>query len=176
MESAQTRSCLTQARGALLLVPLGRPRSAKSQLARACAVGSVTGAHARHPRAHGERATGPGHLPQRRTVQRGRVPNPGHPSHRHEVHPSGRPFAAPLARKASSQERALWHLRRGPSPTPPRRRKTGSVPRPPTPRTGSWGRVSAPPRTPLTEARGALPRSPFAPLPERKSSSQESAL
>ena len=84
------------------------PHGAQRQLARACAVGSVTGFQARSPDVKGKQAAGPGRTPQRGAVVEGRVPGPAHPLQRHESPPSARPWAAPKARKASLQERALW--------------------------------------------------------------------
>ena len=80
--------------------PLCRPHSAQSQLTRPCAVGFMTGPHARTTRAHRKRAAGPGPLSQ--TWGRG-VPNPGHPSQRHEAPPK----PVPTVSNARSQERAL---------------------------------------------------------------------
>ena len=54
------------------------------------------------------RAAGLGCLPQGQALGGGRVPDLGHPSPRQGAQPSGRPCAAPKARKASSPERALW--------------------------------------------------------------------
>ena len=88
--------------------PSCHPHSAQSQLARARAVGLVTGPHARTPGTHSRWVVGPGRTPERtrgpgwesgrpRTLHtQARGANPGHP------------HAAPKARKASSQERALW--------------------------------------------------------------------
>ena len=90
------------------LAPSCRPRSAQSQLARVRAVGLVTGSHARTPCTQSGWVVGPGRTPKRTSCQgwesarlrtphtQGRGTTPGHP------------HAAPTARKASSQERALW--------------------------------------------------------------------
>ena len=135
-----------------------RLHSAQSQLARARAVGFLTGPHARTPRAHSQWVVRPGRTPERtsghgwesarpRTPRRhasaravglvtgphppiprthsqwvvgpGRTPEltrgrgwesacPRTPHTQARVAPPGRPHTAPTARKASSQERALW--------------------------------------------------------------------
>ena len=88
--------------------PSCRPHSAQGQLARARAVGLATGPHARTPRTHSQCVVGPGRTPEQ---TRGR----GWESARHRVPrtqargaPRRHRHAAPTARKASSQERALW--------------------------------------------------------------------
>ena len=91
-----------------LPAPPSRPHGAQSQLARARAVGFLTGPHAHIPRTHSQWVTGPGRRPQGRAVRRGRAPNPGRPTPRQEAPPPGRPCAVPTTPKASSQERALW--------------------------------------------------------------------
>ena len=99
-ESARPRTPNTGAGGALPWAPSCRPHSAQSQLARARAVGFVTGPQARttpHPQPVG---SGP--------VGGGTAHNTGRPTPRQEAPPPGRPRAAPKARKASSKERALW--------------------------------------------------------------------
>ena len=99
----------TQARGAPPQAPSCRPRSAQSQLARACAVALVTGHHARIPRAHSQCVVGPGRTPQKKTWSGpGERPSPAPPTQARAPPPPGRPHAAPTARKASSQERSLW--------------------------------------------------------------------
>ena len=47
------------------------------------------------------------------------MPDPGQPSQTHEAPSSGRPRAAPTARKASSQERALQEGDGSSRPHPP---------------------------------------------------------
>ena len=88
--------------------PSCRPPSAQSQLTRARAVGLVTGPHARTPRTHSQWVVGPGRTPER---TRGRGWESARPRTHHTQArgaPPGHPHAAPTARKASSQERALW--------------------------------------------------------------------
>ena len=86
--------------------PSCRPHSAQSQLARARAVGLVTGSHAHTPRTHSQWIAGPGRTFQGRAVGCGRAPNPGRPTPRGEAPAPGRPRAAPTARRASSQKQA----------------------------------------------------------------------
>ena len=88
--------------------PWGRHHSAQSQLARARAVGLVTGPNARSPQNPQPVVSGPPmHAP--RTGGRaweGARPRTLHTQARGAF--PGRPRAVPTARKASSQERALW--------------------------------------------------------------------
>ena len=88
--------------------PSCRPHSAQSQLARARAVELVTGPHARTPRTHSQWVVGPGRTPKR-TGGRGRESaRPRTPQTQASTAPPRHPRAAPTARKACSQERALW--------------------------------------------------------------------
>ena len=107
-ESAPPRAPHTQARGTPPPAPSCHPHSVQSQLARARSVGLMTGPHAHTPRTHSQRVAGPGHRPERRAVRRGRAPHPGRPTPRQEAPLLGRPRAASITRKASSQEQALW--------------------------------------------------------------------
>ena len=67
--------------------PSCRPHSAQSQLARARAVGLVTGPHAQTPRTHCQWVAVPGRTLQGRAVGRGRAPKPGRPTPRRETPP-----------------------------------------------------------------------------------------
>ena len=68
----------------------------------------VTGPHAGIPRTHSKWVVGPGRTPER-TSGRGRESTRSRTPHAQARGASpGRPRAAPTARKASSQERALW--------------------------------------------------------------------
>ena len=99
--------------------PSCRPHSAQSQLARARAVGLVTGPPARTPRTHSQCVVGPGRTPER-TSGRGRESaRPWTPHTQAGGAPPGHPHAAPAARKARSQERALWCWWRVSMPAPP---------------------------------------------------------
>ena len=84
-----------------------RPQGAQSQLARARALGLVTGSHARTPRTHSQWVVGPGRMPERtrgRGWESARLRTP-HTQARGA--PPGHPHAAPTARKAGTQECAL---------------------------------------------------------------------
>ena len=107
--------------------PSCRPHSAQSRLARMCAVGLVT-SPTPTPCVQGKQAVGPGSTPQGRAIGGGRVPDPGYPLCRREAPASGVPRAAPTARKASSQERALWGWRWVPKPAPPMPTENGQRP------------------------------------------------
>ena len=85
-----------------------RPYSAQSQLARARAVGLVTGPHARILRTHSQWVVGPGRTPQRTSGRGWESARPQTPHIQARGAPPGRPRAAPTARKASSQERVRW--------------------------------------------------------------------
>ena len=87
--------------------PSCHPHSAQSQLARARAVGLVTGLHAHTPRAHSQWAVGPGRTPERTSGRGGESIQPLKPKTQARGVPPGHPHVAPTARKACSQERAL---------------------------------------------------------------------
>ena len=92
--------------------PTCRLHSGQSELlralARARAVGFVTGPHTHSPRTRSQLVAGPGCTPQGREVGRGRALNPGCPTTRQVAAPlPGRRCTAPTARKASSEERGL---------------------------------------------------------------------
>ena len=84
------------------------PHSAQSQLARARAVGSVTGPHARTPRTNSQWAVGPRRTPEKTSGWGWESARPRTPHTQAGGAPPGHPHAAPTARKVSSQERALW--------------------------------------------------------------------
>ena len=88
--------------------PSCRPHSAQRQLARAGAVGLLTGPHARNPRTHSHRVLGPGCTPDRTRGRRWESARPRTPHTQARGAPPGHLHAAPTARKATSQERALW--------------------------------------------------------------------
>ena len=78
--------------------PSCRPQSVQSQLARARAVGLVTGPHARTPRSHSQWVVGPGRTPERTSGQGWESARPRAPRTRARGAPPGRPRAAPTAR------------------------------------------------------------------------------
>ena len=87
--------------------PSCRPHSAQSEHARVRAVGLVMGPRARTPRTHSQWLVGPGRMPER-TIGRGwESARPRTPETQAKGAPPGHPHAAPTARKATSQERAL---------------------------------------------------------------------
>ena len=89
--------------------PSCRSHSAQSQLAGARAVGLVTGPHAHIPRTHSQWVVGPGRTPQKDGDRGWRSARPRTPhTQARGAPPPERPRAAPTARKASPQERALW--------------------------------------------------------------------
>ena len=110
--------------------PSGRPHSAQSQHARARAVGWVTGPHTRNPRSHSQWVGGPGRTPQRTSFRGWESARPWTAHTQARGAPPGHPYAAPTARKASSQERALWSWWRVPKPASPVPTADGSRPRP----------------------------------------------
>ena len=157
-ESARPRTPHTRAEGAPPWSPSCRPHSAQSQLARARAVGLVTGPHARtlpHPQLV---ASGPWQPAQRAGSRGWESARPRMP----QTQARGAPRRAPSCRLHSAQSQlARAHavgLVTGPhARTPPHPQSVGSGPRQPAQRAGSRGWESARPRTPNTPARGAPP-------------------
>ena len=157
--------------------PLCRPRSAQSQLARARAVGLVTGANARTTRTHSQWVVGPGRTPE---WTRGRGWESAQPRTSH-TQARGAPPRAPSCRPHSAQTqlaraRALG-LVPGPQARSPRTHSQWVVGPGRTPeRTSGRGWVRGRPRTPHTQARGAPPGHPHAAPTACKDSTQERAL
>ena len=83
--------------------PSCRPHSAQSQLARAHAVGLVTGPHARTPRTHSQWVVGPGCTPEKTNGRGWESAGPRTPRTQASGAPPGRPGAAPTALQASAQ-------------------------------------------------------------------------
>ena len=71
-------------------------------------MGLVTGPNARTPRTHSQWVVGPGRTPERTRGRGWKSAPPQTPHTQARGAPPGRPGAAPTARKASTQERALW--------------------------------------------------------------------
>ena len=88
--------------------PSCRPHSAQRQLARARAVGLLTGPRARTPRTHSQWVVGPGRRPEQTSGRGWESARPRTPHTQAGGAPPGHPHAAPTAREASSQECALW--------------------------------------------------------------------
>ena len=84
------------------------PHRAQSQHARARAVGLVTGPRARTPRTNSQQVVGPGRTPERTRGRGWESARPWTPHTQARGAPPGGPHAAPTARKASTQECALW--------------------------------------------------------------------
>ena len=152
--------------------PSCRPHSAQSQLARVRAVGLVTAPHARTPPHPQPVGSGPRQPAQRAGSRGWESARTRTPHTQAGGDPPGSPRAAPTARKASSQERALWGWSRVPTPAPPRTHSQWVV-GPGSPLRGravGGGRAHDPRRpTPRQEA---PPRAPSC----RPHSTQESAL
>ena len=172
-ESAPTLASPNQARSGSPPAPSCPANSAQSQLARAGAVGLVTGPHARPSRWHSEWVLGPGRTPQGWAVGRGRAPNPGRPSPRQEAPPPRRPLAPPQRAKPARKSSRCGIADRSPPPHPRHPQPVGSGRRPQAPRTGGQVWKSAHPQTPHTQARSAPPPGrPRAAPTERKASSE----
>ena len=107
-ESARPRTPHNQAGGAPPRAPSCPPHSAQSQLARARAVGLVTGPHARTPPHPQPVGSGPRQPAQKAGSRGWESAGPRTPHTQARGAPPGHPHAAPTARKASSEERALW--------------------------------------------------------------------
>ena len=156
--------------------PSCRPHSAQSELARARAVGLVTGPHARTPRTHSQWVVGPGSTPQR-TSSRGREsarsPDAPHPGKR-------RPPRAPSCRPHSAQSqharaRAVGLVTGPHDCTPHTHSQWVAAPGRTPQRTDGRAWKSARPRTPHTQARGTSPGSRHAVPTARKASTQKQA-
>ena len=96
-----------QAKGASPRAPSYHPHRAHSQLASAHAVGLVKGPDASTPGTHSQWVVGPGRMPEGTSGQGWESAQPRVPHTQARGAPPRRPRAAPTARKASTQERAL---------------------------------------------------------------------
>ena len=135
------------------------PQNAQSQLARARAVGLVTGPHAWTPRTHSQWVGGPGRRPKGRAVGGGRAPNPGHPGTRH---PPRGTLMPPPQRAKPARKSARGGVGDGsPRLHPPHPQPVGSGPRPHA-RTDEWSGVGErlTPDDPQP-GRRRTPRAPF---------------
>ena len=120
----------------------------------------MTGPHARTPPHPLPVGSGPRRPAQRAGSRGWEGARPRTPHTQARGAPPGHPHAAPTARKASSQERAVGFVTGPEACTPPHPQPVGSGPRQPAQRAGSRGWESARPRTPHTQAGGAPPRAP----------------
>ena len=110
--------------------PSCRRHSAQSQLARARAVGLVTGPHARNPRTHRQWVVGPGRTPER-TSGRGREgAQPQTPQPRQEAPPSCTVMPPPERAKPARKSARCGVGDGSPCPHPPHPQPVGSGPRP----------------------------------------------
>ena len=156
--------------------PSCRPHSTQSQLARARAVGLVTGPHTRTPRTHSQWLVGPGRTPER-TRGRGweRAPDPGCPTPRQETPPPGTLMPPPQRVKPARKRARTVRRVTGPHARTPRTHSQWVVGPGRTPeRTRGRGWESAHPRTPHTQVRGAPPGRPCA-APQRAKPARKSA-
>ena len=175
-ESAAPRTPHTQARGAPPQAPSGRPRSAQSQLARARAVGLVTGPDARGP--HHPQPVGRGPRPNALKDGRsglGERPTPDAPDTGKRRPPRAPSCHPHKAQSQLTRARAVG-LVTGPHAHTPRTHSQWVVRHGRTPqRTGGRGWESARPRTPHTQARGAPPPGALVPPPQRANPARKSA-
>ena len=156
--------------------PSCRPHSAQSQLARAPAVGLVTGPHAHTPRTHRQWVVGPGRTRERTGGRGWESARPRTPHTQARDAFPGRYRAVPTARKASLQGRALWGGDGSPRPHLPHPQPVGSGSRPHARKDRRSGVGDCPtPDVPHPGTRRA-PRAPSCTLSARKASSQERAL
>ena len=88
--------------------PHAAPTARKVSTQECAHVGSVTGSHARTPRTHSQWVVGPGRTPERTSGRGWESARPRTPHTQARGAPLRHPHTAPTARKASSQERALW--------------------------------------------------------------------
>ena len=130
-ESARPRTPHTQARGAPPRAPSCRPHSAQSQLARARAVGLVTGPHARTPPHPQPVGSGPWQPAQRAGSREWESARPRTPHTQARGAPTGHPHATPTARRSA---------RCGVGDGSPR-------PHPPTPTASGWWAPAARPES-----------------------------
>ena len=143
------------------------PHSAQSQLARARAVGLVTGPHARIPRTHSQWVVGPGRTPERTGGRGWESARPRTPHTQAGGAFPGRPRAGPHSAQSQLARARAVGLVTGPHARTPRTHSQWVVGPGGTPeQTRGRGWESARPRTPHTQARGVPP--PGTPMPPRE--------
>ena len=137
------------------------PHSAKSQLARACVGGLMTGPNARIPRIHCQWVVGFGRTPERTSswwVRERPTPDTTHAGKRH---PRWAPSCRPHSTRSQLASARAVGLVTGPhARTLPTHSQWVVGPGHTPERTGGRGWESARPRTPHTQARGAPPQAP----------------
>ena len=99
--------------------PSCRPNSVQSQLARARAVGLVTGPHARGPRTHSQWVVGPGRTPERTRGRGWESARPRTPQTQSRGAPPGHPHAAPQRAKPARKSARCGVGDGSPRPPPP---------------------------------------------------------
>ena len=155
--------------------PSCRPHSAQSQLARARAVGPVTGPHGCTPPLPQPVGSGPRQPTQRAGSQGWESARPRTPHGQAEGAPPRAPSCCPhSAQSQVERARAVGLVMDPHARTPPHPQPVGRGPRQPARRAGSRGRESARPRTPQTQARGAPPGT-LMPPPQRAKPARKSA-
>ena len=111
--------------------PSCRPHSAQSQLARARAVGLVTGPHARTPRTHSQWVVGPGRTPERTSGRGWESARPRTPHTQARGAPPLGALVPPPKRAKPARKSARCGFGDGsPRPHPPHPQPVGSGPRP----------------------------------------------
>ena len=109
--------------------PSCRPHNAQSQLARARAVGLVTGPHARTLSTHSQWVVGPRRTPQRTGGRGWESARPRTPHAQARGAPPGRPPAAPTARRPARKSARVGVGDGSPRPHPQQPHPVGSGPR-----------------------------------------------
>ena len=154
--------------------PSYRPHSGQSQLARARAVGLVTGPHARTHLPPQPVGSGPRQPAQRAGSRGWESARPRTPHTQARGAPPGTLMPPPQRAKPAHKSARCGVCDGSPRPHPPLPQPVGSGPRQPAQRAGSQGWESARPRTPHTQARGAPPGT-LMPPPQRAKPARKSA-
>ena len=155
--------------------PSCRPRSAQSQLARARAVGLVTGPHTRTPPHPQPVGSGPRQPAQRAGSRGWESARPRTPHTQARGAPPGTLMPPPQRAKPARKSARCGVGDGSPRPHPPAPTASGQWPRQPAQRAGSRGWESARPRTPHTQAGGIPPPGALVPPPQRAKPARKSA-
>ena len=140
--------------------PSCRPQSAQSQLARAHAVGLVTGPHAHTPRTHSQWVVGPGRTPERTSGPGWESARPRTPHTQAGSAPPGTLMPPPQRAKSARKSARCGVVDGSPGPHPLHPQPQDSGPRPHA-RKDEWSGVGESP-TPDAQhpAKRRLPRAP----------------
>ena len=149
--------------------PSCRPHSAQSQLARARAVGLVTGPHTSTPPHPQSVGSGPRQPAQRAGSRGSESAQPRTPHTPARGGPPGTLMPPPQRAKPARKSARCGVGDGSHAGPPPQPQPVGSGPRQPAQRAGSRGWESARPRTPDSKARNAPPGHPHAAPTARKS-------